>query len=220
MSKRVYDCLQTFLLSGIILFKKVFGQHFYKTTEQIRIIKPFCRRKFNRPIERFYFMSKEKELTKKITRAGVIAALYTVTSLVTAPIASGAIQVRLSEALTLLALIFPEAVPALFIGCALSNLITGCAIFDIILGSLITLVAATLTYAVGRIIKNTAVKVFIGGLFPVLLNAFLLPLIWMLCYGTGEYVYILQVVFLCIGQGVSVYALGIPLIVAINKRKV
>ncbi len=165
-------------------------------------------------------MSKEKEITKKITRAGVIAALYSVTSLVTAPIASGAIQVRLSETLTLLALIFPEAVPALFIGCALSNLITGCAIYDIILGSLITLVAAALTYATGKIIKNTVLKIFVGGLFPVFLNAFFLPLIWALCYGTGEYIYILQVVFLTVGQSISVYALGIPLIVSINKRKI
>ena len=165
-------------------------------------------------------MSKEKAFTQKITRAGVIAALYAATSLVTAPIASGAIQLRLSEALTLLALIFPEAVPALFIGCALSNLITGCAVYDIIFGSLITLVAAALTYATGKVIKNTALKIFVGGLFPVFLNALFLPLIWMLCYGTGEYIYILQVAFLTVGQSVSVYALGVPLIIAINKRKI
>ena len=83
--------------------------------------------------------------TKKIARAGIIASLYIATSFVTAPIASGAIQIRLSEALTLLALIFPETVPALFVGCGLTNLITGCAPYDIIFGSLITLFASVLT---------------------------------------------------------------------------
>ena len=162
-------------------------------------------------------MSKNKDLTKKITRAGVIAALYAATSFVTAPIASGAIQIRLSEALTLFALIFPESIPALFVGCFISNLVTGCAPFDVVLGSLITLAAAGLTYFAGKKIKKTNLKIFVGGLFPVLLNAFLLPLIWLLCYGTGEYIYILQVSFLLIGQSLSVYAIGAPLYLAVRK---
>ena len=163
-------------------------------------------------------MFKSKNITTILARAGVIAALYTATSLVTAPIASGAIQVRLSEALTLLPLIFPEAIPALFIGCALSNLITGCMPLDIILGSIITLVAAALTYAVGRIIKNTALKITVGGLFPVLLNALSLPLIWVYCYGAIEYIYVLQVAFLLVGQTLSVYAVGAPLYLVLRKK--
>ena len=157
--------------------------------------------------------------TKKIARAGIIASLYIATSFVTAPIASGAIQIRLSEALTLLCLIFPESVLAVFIGCVFSNLITGCAPYDIIFGSAITLMAGLCTYTVGKIIKNKIFSIIIGGLFPVLLNAFLLPLVWLFCYDTGEYVYILQVVFLIIGQAIAVYGLGIPLILSINKRK-
>ena len=47
--------------------------------------------------------------TKTVARAGIIAALYVVLSLIVFPVASGAIQFRLSEGLTLLALIFPEA---------------------------------------------------------------------------------------------------------------
>lgn len=164
-------------------------------------------------------MSKRNELTKMITRAGVIAGLYTATSLITAPIASGAVQVRLSEALCMLALIFPEAIPALFVGCALSNLITGCAPLDIALGSVVTLIASVMTFLVGKAIKNNAVKIFLGGLFPVMLNALTLPLIWSLCYGAGEYIYIVQAVLLLVGQSISVYGLGIPLIFAIEKSK-
>ena len=163
-------------------------------------------------------MSKNKNLTIKIARAGIISALYIVTSLITAPIASGAVQVRLSEALTLLPLIFPEAVPALFIGCAFSNLITACAPFDVLFGSIITLVASLLTFGVGKLIKKTYLKIFIGGLFPVLLNAFLLPVIWVWCYGAIEYIYIIQVCLLLAGQTISVYALGTPLFLRIRKR--
>lgn len=162
-------------------------------------------------------MKKEKFTTAAIARAGIIAALYVAVSFVSAPIASGAIQVRLSEAMCMLALIFPESIPALFVGCALSNLITGCAVYDIIFGSLVTLVAALLTYIFGQIIKNVKLKIVVGGLFPVLLNAFILPLIWLWCYGFGEYIYILQVTFLIIGQSISVYALGAPLYFMIKR---
>lgn len=160
-----------------------------------------------------------KGRTKKLSRAGLVAGLYTLLSLITFPVASGAIQFRVSEALCVLPLIFPETVPALAVGCLLSNLITGCAPFDIVFGSLITLLAGLCTYFVGKCIKNTAIKIFIGGLFPVLLNAFLLPLIWLWCYGTIEYVYMLQVLFLIVSQSVSVYALGTPLYLAVKGMK-
>lgn len=153
---------------------------------------------------------------KRLTRAGIIAALYTVATLIVFPVASGAVQFRLSEGLTLLPLLYFEAVPALFVGCLVSNLITGCALLDIIFGSLITLVAAFITYLVGRFIKKKVLSIIIGGIFPVLLNALLLPLIWVYCYG-AEYVYFLQVCFLLLGQTVSVYAVGVPLILSVRK---
>ena len=156
---------------------------------------------------------------KKLTRAGIIAALYTVTTLLTMPVASGAVQIRIGEALTLLPLLYFEAVPALFVGCILSNLISACALPDIILGSLITLFAAVLTYSAGKIIKNTPLKIIVGGLFPVLLNAFLLPLIWVYCYGALEYIYGVQALLLLAGQSVSVYLVGTPIVVQLEKYK-
>ena len=146
--------------------------------------------------------------TRALARAGVVAALYVALSFAVLPIASGAIQFRPSEALCILPFFFPETIPALFVGCMLSNLITGCAVFDIFFGSLITLVAAVFTFICGRLIGNAAAKIAVGGLFPVLLNAFFLPVIWYFCYGELEYVYIIQVSFLIISQSVSVYLLG------------
>ena len=150
---------------------------------------------------------------------GLIASLYVVLSLISFPVASGAIQFRLSEGLTILPIIFPETTIALMVGCFLTNLITGCAIFDVVFGGLITLVAGLLTYLTAKVIKNTATKIVVGGIFPVALNAFLLPLIWIWCYGVLEYAFLLQVGFLLISQSISVYAFGTPIYLATNKLK-
>ncbi len=157
-------------------------------------------------------------ITKKIVRAGLIAGMYVVLSLLTFPVASGAIQFRLSEALTILPLFFVEAIPALFVGCMLSNLITGCIILDVFLGSAITLVASLLTFLVGKLFKLSTLKIILGGFFPVVLNAVFLPLIWIVAYGVIEYVYYLQVIFLLISQSVSIYAIGTPLYFAVKNK--
>ncbi len=158
----------------------------------------------------------KKSLTKKLTRAGIIASLYIVLSLVTFGFNGGAIQLRLSEGLTLLALFYFEAIPALFVGCLLSNFISGLALIDILLGGVITLVAGTLTFLIGKSVKNYSAKIFLGGLFPVLLNALLLPLIWKVCYSI-EYAYIIQALFLLASQSVSVYAFGAPITFAVKN---
>lgn len=143
---------------------------------------------------------------KVLARIGIIACLYIVLSLVSLPV--GYVQLRVSEGLTILPLIIPESAVALGIGCLLTNLITGCAVLDILLGSLITLFSAFLTMFTAKIIKKAVWRVLIGGFFPVILNAFLLPLIWLYCYGTGEYVYYVQVLLLLASQSLSVYGVG------------
>ena len=157
--------------------------------------------------------------TAKLVRTGIIAALYAALCFLTFPIASGAIQLRLSEGLSLLPLVFPEATIGVAAGCFVVNLVTGCAIPDVIFGTLITLFAATFTYLIGKSIKKTAVKIVVGGAFPVLFNAFLLPLIWYFCYGGLEYVYMLSVLFLFLGEGVSVYLVGVPIVLFMEKLK-
>ncbi len=157
--------------------------------------------------------------TKKITRAGIVGGLYVILSLITFPVASSGIQFRASEALTLLPLFFPETIFGVFVGCALSNLITGCLLWDIILGSLVTLISAVITFGVGKIFKNSALRIIFGGLAPVLLNAFILPVVWLLCYGNLEYVYLLQALFLLVGQSLSVYGLGTPVYLSVKSLK-
>ena len=92
--------------------------------------------------------------TKRLCRAGIIAALYTALTYAFAPLAFGPFQVRPAEALCILALIYPEAIPALCVGCALSNLASPYAFYDVTFGSMITLSAALFSYLVGSLIGS------------------------------------------------------------------
>ena len=86
--------------------------------------------------------------TQKIAFGGVIAALYVVLTLIANAfgLASGAIQVRISEALTILPVFTTSAIPGLTVGCVLANLITGCAPWDVVFGSLATFLGAVGTW--------------------------------------------------------------------------
>lgn len=161
--------------------------------------------------------------TKKLCRGGVIAALYVALTYAFMPFAFGAFQIRPAEALCILPLFFPEAVPALFVGCMLSNLTSPFFVYDVLLGSTTTLFAALGTYAVGRFFKKTHWKLLLGGLFPVLFNALFIPLIIVfLCGDLGGQtsVFIAYslffVSFLCT-ESVWVYGLGIPLYFAVRR---
>ncbi len=161
--------------------------------------------------------------TKRLCRAGVIAALYVAFTYAFMPFAFGPFQIRPAEALCILPLFFPEAIPALYIGCMLSNLASPFWIFDVFLGSLVTLLAAIGTYTVGSFLKKTASKIFVGGLFPVIFNALFLPLIIVfLCGDLGGQAsvgtaYLFFVGSFLLTETVWVYGLGIPLYHVINR---
>ena len=78
----------------------------------------------------------------KLTQGAAIAALYVVLTLIFAPISFGEMQVRISEALTILPLFTPAAIPGLFVGCILANLLGGAIVWDVVFGSLATLIGA------------------------------------------------------------------------------
>ncbi len=159
----------------------------------------------------------KKWTTLMLARAGVFAALYVALTFACFPVASGLIQFRVSEMLTLLPLFYIEAIPALFIGCIISNLISGCVLWDILLGSIITLIAAIATYFIGKAFKNPAWRILLGGAFPVILNALFLPLIWWLAYGELSVGYWLNVAFLTLSQGVIIWGMGTALYFALQK---
>lgn len=164
--------------------------------------------------------------TKRICRAGIIAALYVALTYAFSPLAfNGILQVRPAEALTILPLFFVEAVPALWAGCMLANLASPFIIYDVPIGGAATLIAAVLTCIVGYLIRNHVLRMSIGGLFPVLANAFIIPIIIVfLCGDTGgetvATAYWLNFASLCATEALWVYALGVPLYIAIvNLQK-
>ncbi|MCL2670646.1 MAG: QueT transporter family protein [Clostridiales bacterium] len=113
-----------------------------------------------------------------LTQAAVIAALYVALTYLTnlAGLASGAIQFRLSEALTILPFFTPAAIPGLFVGCFLANLLTGCIWWDIVFGSLATLAGALGTWFLRK-------SKWLAPVPPIVANIVIVPLI--LHYGYG-----------------------------------
>ena len=117
-----------------------------------------------------YFMKKNKLLF--ITRGALIASLYVALTFIANALglASGPIQVRISEALTILPYYTAAAIPGLFIGCALANLLTGCAFWDIVFGSLATLAGAVFTYLFRK-------RMWLAPVPPIVSNTLVIPFI-------------------------------------------
>ena len=167
----------------------------------------------------------KKMTTKRLCRAGIIAALYVALTYAFAPFAFGPLQIRPAEALCILALIYPETIPALYVGCMISNLASPFFVYDVLLGSLATLSAAFVTYMVGRFIKKTPVKLLVGGLPPVLFNAAIIPLIIVFLCGGGEgfssalIAYFTYAGSIALTQAVWIYGLGVPLYFTVIKLK-
>ena len=80
-------------------------------------------------------MKKSNKVTF-LTQAAVIAAIYVVLTIIFAPFSFGEVQVRISEALTILPFFTPAAIPGLFVGCIIANLLGGAIPVDIIFGSI------------------------------------------------------------------------------------
>ena len=149
-----------------------------------------------------------------ITQAAVIAAIYVVLTYLAQlfGLASGAIQLRLSEMLTVLPFFTPAAIPGLFIGCVLSNILTGCVIWDIIFGSLATLIGAVGTYLLRKR------SCYLAPLPPIIANTLIVPFVLSYAYGVPDGIPFLM---LTVGAGeiLSCGVLGIVLIKALSPVK-
>lgn len=155
-----------------------------------------------------------------LTQAAMIAALYIVLTILanTLGLANYIIQVRFSEALTVLPYFTPAAIPGLFIGCLLSNILTGCAMPDIIFGSLATLLGALGSYALRR-------WKWCAPICPITANTIIVPLV--LVYGYGlmmEGMTLIQCLgFYCLtvgaGEVISCGILGMILLTVLEKYK-
>jgi uncharacterized membrane protein len=153
-------------------------------------------------------MKKRNQSTLYLTRGALIAALYVVMTLIASMmgLSSGVIQLRISEALCILPIFFPEAIPGLFVGCLISNLmVPGAVIWDIIFGSLATLIGA-----VGaRMLKDIPEKhKWVATLPTILANVIIVPLVLIYAYNVPDgYLFLMLTVgigeVICAGIGGS-----------------
>ena len=148
-----------------------------------------------------------------IVQAAFIAAIYVIlTYFISAfQLASGAIQIRISEALTILPYFTPAAIPGLWIGCFLSNLLTGCLPMDVVFGSLATLLGAVATYLLR---KNK----WLAPIPPVVFNTIIVPYVLAFVYGAEGSI---PFFMLTVGAGelVSCYILGNILLNALRPYR-
>lgn len=146
-----------------------------------------------------------------VATGGVIAAMYVVLTVIANALglASGAIQVRFSEALTILPVFTPAAIPGLTVGCVLANLITGCAPWDVVFGSLATLIGALGTWLLRK-------KPMLAWIPPVLSNVAIVPIVLQKVYGVPDAWWYLA---LTVGAGevISCGILGLLLYQGVKK---
>ncbi len=146
--------------------------------------------------------------TKLVTQAAIIAAVYAALTIALMPYSYGVMQVRVSEALTVLPFFTSAAVPGLFIGCIIANIVGGYGIWDIVLGSTATLIAAYTSYKLKR-------KIWVP-LPPVIANALII--------GTMLHYFLDLPLLYCIGwvglgELIACYGLGYPLLRFLEKNK-
>ena len=143
----------------------------------------------------------------------MIAALYVVLTFIANAfgLASGAIQIRLSEALTILPFFTTAAIPGLTIGCLLSNWLTGCVIWDILFGTLATLLGAIGSYALRK-------QPWLVPIPPIVANMVIVPFVLRYAYGAEDALpYMMATVGL--GEIISCYILGMLLLLALKKYR-
>ena len=157
-------------------------------------------------------MKKNIQHLRRLCEAALIAAIYVILTYLCAAIgmSSGAVQLRFSEALYVLAIFTPAAVPGVALGCFMANLLTGCALWDIVFGSLASLI--------GMIGCRALKKHPYVALVPyALANMVIIPFVVKLVYSAPE---ALPLIFLTVGIGeiISVFGFGIPLYLALKKH--
>lgn len=147
----------------------------------------------------------------RITQGAVIAALYVVLTLVFAPISFGPVQVRIAEALCILPMFTPAAIPGLFIGCLIANLIGGGIMLDVIFGSIATLIGAVFGY----MLRSNR---WLVPLPAIIANTLIVPFVLRYGYGVVDIVIPVLMFQIMVGEIAGCFVLGEILCTALQKN--
>lgn len=147
-----------------------------------------------------------------ITLSATIAALYVVLTLISAAfgLSSGAIQLRISEALCVLVAFTPAAIPGLTIGCLISNLVASANILDIVFGTLATFLGTLGGYYLRK-------RKWLITLPTLLSNVIIVPLVIVYGFGVKDMALPLVALTVGIGEFLSATVLGTGLLLILQK---
>ena len=158
-------------------------------------------------------MKKQTRSVLFLAQGAIIAAMYVALTMLSSVfgLASGVIQVRISEALTILPYFTPAAIPGLFVGCLLSNILVGGVIWDVIFGSVATLLGAIFTYLLRKIKWLAPVP-------PIVSNMLIVPFVLRYAYGAPDAIWFMM---LTVGAGelISAGFLGMMLLLALERQR-
>ncbi|NCB42339.1 MAG: QueT transporter family protein [Clostridia bacterium] len=144
-------------------------------------------------------------------QAAVIGSLYAALTLLFSPISYGVMQIRISEALTVLAMFTPAAIPGLAAGCFFANFLGPNGIFDAVIGTAATLIGALGTYKLRK-------RFYLAPLPTVLSNAVIVGLMLYYVYGV-PFSPLYCIFWVGLGEFVACYVAGLPLARFLQKRK-
>ncbi len=158
-------------------------------------------------------MKKQKRSVLFLAQGAMIAAMYVALTMLSNAfgLASGVIQVRISEALTILPYFTPAAIPGLFVGCLVSNVLAGGVIWDVVFGSLATLIGAVVTYWLRKIKWLAPVP-------PIVSNMLIIPFVLRYAYGAPDAIWFMMAT-VGAGELISAGVLGMLLLLALDKRR-
>jgi len=157
----------------------------------------------------------KSNLTSRIVKAALIAAIYAVLTIILAPISYGPIQFRLSEILVLFAFIDPIYIIGLTLGCLLSNIFGGYGIPDIVFGTLATFLSVSAISITAKYIKSYTISLIIASLWPTIFNSIIVG--WMLSVVVDLPLF-LTMVQVGLGEFVVVTIVGVPVFKLISDK--
>ena len=156
-------------------------------------------------------ITKRSMKTKYLIQASIIAAVYVAITIAFAPISYGYIQVRISEALTILPFFTPAAIPGLFVGCFIANFLGPLSVADLIIGSSASLIASVLSYKLRH-------RQILVPLPPVTVNGVMIGAMLYFIYGVPVPLWMCMA-FVTVGQIIACYGIGYPLLCFLKKYR-
>lgn len=168
-------------------------------------------------------MSKRQNSIHFIIEGALIAAAYVGLTMISnlLNLAFGPIQLRISEALTVLPVFTPAAIPGLAIGCFISNIVSTIGPVDMVFGTAATLAAAALTYLLRKIcVKGLPL---LSLLSPVVLNAIVIGIeidLFFLPEGADLWGFVSSAATVGLGELAACILLGVPLFWVIKKYRI